>query len=175
MVNINDDFLLVLDPNGWIKNVELSLIGQPKHRIAVCLFNDDNIEKSAAIQSFSFFLDHEHFNDEHVEVFADLVRKLFPSMADDFEDSSKALILVIHDDLTIARQILGSVLHIPTEFNFPTVAAFVTDRVKWEDVLLSRSGEVDSSIITDFQLNRIMHLDTNGRRYSSDGIPIEEN
>jgi hypothetical protein len=173
VVNINDDLLLVPDPNGWIKNVEISLDGQYQHRIAMCLFTDENLENSTAIQSFNFFLDHKEFNEEHVEMFHDLAHKLFPSMAEDFEGSSKALILVIHDDLVVARQIMGSILHVPAEFDFPTVAAFITDRVTWEDILLSRNGIVDSTIITDFQLNKILHLDNNGKRFSADGTPID--
>lgn len=175
MVNINDDLLLVPDPNGWIKNVEISLEGQYQHRIAMCLFNGENMEKSTAIQSFNFFLDHKEFTEEHVDVFAGLARKLFPTMEEDFSKSTKALLLVIHDDLIVARQILGSILYIPEEFNFPTVAAFVTNRITWEDILLSRGGVVDPNIITDFQLNSIMHLDSQGQRFNADGTPVKEN
>lgn len=175
MSNLNDDLLLIPDPNGWIKNVEISLDGDHTHRLAICLFNNENVEMSVVVQSFNFFLDQDKFTDEHASLFENLARKLFMNMEEDFLVSSKALILVIHDDIVLARRVLGSVIDLPSEFGFPTVAAFATDRITWEDILLSRTGQVDMDVITSFQLNKIVDPSSAGQRFYPDGTENKEN
>jgi len=173
--NLNDDLLLIPDPNGWIKNVEISLDGRYEHRLALCLFNNEDAETSTVIQSFNFFLEEEDFNTTHADLFENMTRRLLLSMEEAFHVSSKAIVLVIHDDLSLARRILGSIMEVSSEFNFPTAAAFVTDRVTWEDVLLSRVGKVDSTIITNLQLDKIVDSTNSGQRFNADGTKIEEN
>lgn len=167
--------ITIPDPNSWIKNTQL-LFEQsedPKmNKLAVVFLDNENKDRASFNQSF-IIRPMKELSEDVLEFLTKLISTQATQAKELVPEIDKIAVLAIHDDIDTAAEIIEAVEAIAEFFELKTAAAIVANDSEWIDVYEGKTGPVDASVITDFELYSLIEGDVEFIRLDPDGNVID--
>jgi len=153
------------DPSEWIRNVQLMVADDSlPHCMAFAAFDSNDNQLAGLLKTFRLFLEEGETLDSTPDagkVLQGMASEITETIARDFQTTSYITVLIVHEDLHLAQDILTYVELGVESKSVDIGASIITDNYQWIDVNDFRVGEVDRDRITDYQLEKIINGDDN--------------
>lgn len=153
--------IIIPKPNHYVKNV-MSIPLMPAHtrdRLCVNFYDDDHKELACTMHGFTYDNAGTPLDDKMVDIFERMAYNLIAPYRETSPTATSVSLLVIHEDVGCADDIMRIVMDIPYLQGLETAAAIVSDTAVWFDIFQGTTGYIKEGIVTDFELRQMVEGD----------------
>ena len=150
------EYIEHLDPSAWIKNTTFFVEEKHRNRIAMGFYADGAESKKVIVQSYDLNLGPHVITEEVSNALVNLIHNMILSTLEEYPSVEKVAMLVVHEELSTAYQVMDVIIDVPVLAGIYTATAIMSDDKVWLDRIFGRYGNVDMETITTFEVERIL-------------------
>lgn len=153
--------IIIPKPNHYVKNVMSIPLASTSTRDRICVnfYDDDHKELACTMHGFTYDNAGEPLDEKMVGIFERMAYNLIAPYKDTSPTATSVSLLVIHEDVRCADDIMKIIMDIPYLQGLETAAAIVSDTAVWFDIFQGTTGYIKEGTVTDFELRQMVEGD----------------